>query len=88
MPGCTAPAIWPAAFPTAPFDGDLPLFTADEEIPGYRRDPLHLPGAWRPHVGGRLWVHGVPDHHYRMMREESLARIGPVPAAALDRARS
>ncbi|MEU8827325.1 amino acid adenylation domain-containing protein [Streptomyces sp. NPDC048636] len=70
------------------FDGDMLLFMAEDEIPGYRRDPLHVPGAWRPYVGGRLQVHGVGDHHYRMMREESLARIGPVLAAALRRARS
>ncbi len=70
------------------FHGDMLLFRAVEEIPGYRRDPLHVADAWLSFVDGALVVHGVPDHHYRMMREESLDRIGPVVAAALDRARS
>lgn len=66
------------------FQGDMLLFRAVEEIPGYRRDPLHVADAWLSFVDGALVVRGVPDHHYRMMREESLARIGPVVAAALE----
>ncbi|MEU5733118.1 amino acid adenylation domain-containing protein [Streptomyces antimycoticus] len=66
------------------FQGDMLMFRALEEIPGYRRDPLHVADAWLPFVDGALVVHGVPDHHYRMMREESLNRIGPVVAKALE----
>ncbi|MFE9839140.1 amino acid adenylation domain-containing protein [Streptomyces sp. NPDC005551] len=66
------------------FRGDLLLFTADETIPGHRRDPAHTPQEWQRHVDGAVRVHGVPAHHFHLMRARPMASIGPVAAAALD----
>ncbi|MFT2019869.1 amino acid adenylation domain-containing protein [Streptomyces sp. 796.1] len=75
-------------FTPEPYAGDMLLFTADLEIPGYERDPAHTPQAWEPYVGGLLDVHHVPAQHYHLMRPEHVARIGPVVAAALRSPRS
>ncbi|EFL25694.1 enterobactin synthetase component F [Streptomyces himastatinicus ATCC 53653] len=66
------------------FEGDLLLFTADEEIPGYERDALHVPESWQPYVSGEVKVHGVPAHHYHLLREQALTVVGPTLARALD----
>jgi enterobactin synthetase component F len=69
------------------FEGDMLLFTADQEIPGYQRDATHVPEAWQPHVSGTLKTHRIPAHHYHLLREESLTQLGPILAQALDTAR-
>ncbi|CDR09437.1 non-ribosomal peptide synthetase [Streptomyces iranensis] len=69
------------------FNGDLLLFAAEYETPGFPR-PAHTPESWRPHLDGAVKVHHVRAQHHHMMRQEHVARIGPVVAAALDRARN
>ncbi|MFE6779728.1 amino acid adenylation domain-containing protein [Streptomyces sp. NPDC057702] len=71
------------AFTPEPYAGDMLLFTAELDIPGYQRDPAHVARAWEPHVGGLLDVHRVRAQHYHLMRPEHVAVIGPVVAAAL-----
>ncbi|MGR7000098.1 thioesterase domain-containing protein [Yinghuangia aomiensis] len=68
-------------FAPARFDGDLLLFnsTIDREA-----DSPGAP-AWQPYVAGHVASHDVATRHDRMTQPGSLAQIGPVLAAELDR---
>ncbi|MFH8370329.1 amino acid adenylation domain-containing protein [Streptomyces sp. NPDC018031] len=65
------------------YRGDLVLFAAEVETPGFPR-PGHTPESWQPHVDGTVRTHGVPAQHHHMLREANVALIGPVVAAALE----
>ncbi|MFF5672696.1 amino acid adenylation domain-containing protein [Streptomyces hygroscopicus] len=67
------------------FTGDLLLFAAEYETPGFPR-PAHTPESWQPYLDGTVRVHHVRAQHHHMMRQEHVAHIGPVVAAALDEA--
>ncbi|MEU4898133.1 amino acid adenylation domain-containing protein [Streptomyces sp. NPDC044780] len=72
-------------FSPDPYTGDLLLFVAEYETPGFPR-PAHTPESWQPYLDGTVRVHQVPAQHHHMMRQEHVALIGPVVAAALDAA--
>jgi thioesterase domain-containing protein len=63
------------------FDGDLLLFTATVDRVG--EEPL--PEAWRPHVNREIRVREIPCRHQLMTEPASLARIGCVLSAELER---
>ncbi|WFB09234.1 amino acid adenylation domain-containing protein [Streptomyces sp. LX-29] len=65
------------------FRGDLLLFTAEERVRGYRRDPAHVPEAWREYTDGAVTVHHVHAQHYEMLRDEHLRGYAPLLARAL-----
>ncbi|MGK9171104.1 hypothetical protein KXR53_32720, partial [Inquilinus limosus] len=66
------------------FQGDLLFFQAT--LGDDADATMPTPEDWRPYVQGRFTVHGIACRHERMMRPEALAAIGPILAAALDRA--
>jgi enterobactin synthetase component F len=70
-------------FRPGPLRGDMLLFTADEPIPGVRRDPSHTARSWDRYVAGEVRVHGVPCQHQHMLRPHHVPYIGSAVAAAL-----
>ncbi|MGW5117573.1 amino acid adenylation domain-containing protein [Streptomyces noursei] len=63
------------------FDGDLVLFHAlRPSAPG---EPLLDPADWRPHVTGRIDVHGVDVAHLDLLLGPSAESIGRTVAALL-----
>ncbi|GFE13224.1 hypothetical protein Sgleb_12710 [Streptomyces glebosus] len=63
------------------FDGDIVLFHAlRPSAPG---EPLLAPADWRPHVTGRIDVHGVDVAHLDLLLGRSAESIGRTVAALL-----
>jgi thioesterase domain-containing protein len=59
------------------FDGDLLLFAA------MQGQALRSADRWQPYVNGKIVVHEIDCQHLHMMRQTTLAKIGPVLASAL-----
>ncbi|WP_255306048.1 amino acid adenylation domain-containing protein [Streptomyces sp. Wb2n-11] len=75
-----------STFEPGVFRGDLLLFTADEPIPGHRRDPAHTAWEWHRYVEGAVRTHGVPAQHFHLLGPRATAQVGPLVATALGEA--
>ena len=68
-------------FTPSVFHGDLLLFIATSD----RQDGVPSPDAWSPYVDGVIETHNISSRHDRMTQPESLAQIGLILAAKLER---
>jgi thioesterase domain-containing protein len=58
------------------FDGNAVLVTSS--------DGGAAPGAWRPHITGRIEVHPVPSSHGLLTGPSAVRHVGPILARQLD----
>jgi thioesterase domain-containing protein len=70
-------------FVPARFEGDLLLVTATADRSGEEPPPE----SWLPHIGGEVRIREVHCRHQLMMEPASLAKIGSILCAELERAR-